>query len=67
MDFFFDNIFTDLSVRDRVRDDLESVRQIMGRINRVKTQLNRQADDVKSDIRTLAARQQQFLLELGDH
>jgi len=67
MDYFFDNIFTDLSVRDRVRDDLESVRQIMGRINRVKTQLNRQADAVRSDIRTLAARQQQFLLELGDH
>lgn len=66
MDYFFDNIFTDLSVRDRVREDLESVRQIMGRINRVKTQLNRQADAVKSNILSLTARQQQFLLELGE-
>ena len=66
MDYFFDNIFTDLSVRERVREDLDSVRQIMGRINRVRTQLNQQQAAVKTEISALTARQQQFLLELGE-
>jgi len=34
VDFWFDNIFTDLKVRDRIRNDADQVRSLLGRIDR---------------------------------
>ncbi len=34
VDFWFDNIFTDLKVRDKIRNDAESLRNIMDKINK---------------------------------
>ena len=34
VDFWFDNIFTDLKVRDKIRNDAESLRNLMDKINK---------------------------------
>ena len=53
LDFFFDNIFTDLSVRDRVRDDMSSVETIIGKLRQLESELNRRLLAVQAEIRQL--------------
>jgi len=46
IDFWFDNIFTDMAVRDQIRDNQEQIRYIYGKIDRVIDKL----ESIKSDI-----------------
>jgi uncharacterized phage infection (PIP) family protein YhgE len=62
LDYFFDNIFTDLSVRDRIRDDQESVRQIRGQLNRLEQELNRRLAAAQAMVKQLSAQLETFLV-----
>jgi uncharacterized coiled-coil DUF342 family protein len=46
IDFWFDNIFTDMAVRDQIRDNQDQLRGIYGKIDRVIDKL----ESIKSDI-----------------
>lgn len=62
LDFFFDNIFTDLSVRDRVREDLDSIRRIKGKLRQIEKELDRRLAEAKGQESQASARMQQLLL-----
>lgn len=62
LDFFFDNIFTDLSVRDRVREDLDSVHQIKGKLHQIEKELSRRLAQAKGQANQDSAKMQQLLL-----
>ncbi len=64
LDFFFDNIFTDLSVRDRIRDDQASVGQARDRLRRLDQDLERSLEQVRRNMAQLAAKQEQYLLHV---
>lgn len=64
LDFFFDNIFTDLSVRDRVRDDMSSVETIIGKLRQLESELNRRLLSVQTEIRQLDRQLEKLLLAL---
>ncbi|MDW7656752.1 MAG: hypothetical protein SCM11_06210 [Bacillota bacterium] len=65
LDFFFDNIFTDLSVRDRVRDDIDSVHHIKGKLRQIERELDRRLAEAKGQESQASARMQQLLLGIG--
>ena len=46
IDFWFDNIFTDISVRSQIRDSREQIVSICGKIERIINKL----ESVKSDM-----------------
>lgn len=52
IDFWFDNIFTDLSVRDKIRDDIENLRELSNKVKRTmnnlesnRVEINRRLDE----------------------
>ncbi len=50
VDFWFDNIFTDLKVRDRIRSDAESLRNLMDKINKTLTVLETNRKELKKNL-----------------
>ncbi len=50
VDFWFDNIFTDLKVRDRIRSDAESLRNLMDKINKTLTVLETTRKELKKNL-----------------
>lgn len=50
VDFWFDNIFTDLKVRDRIRSDAESLRNLMNKINKVLKALEASRKELKRNL-----------------
>lgn len=46
IDFWFDNIFTDMAVRDRIRDNQDQIRSLYGKIDKVIDKL----ESIKSEI-----------------
>ncbi len=50
VDFWFDNIFTDLKVRDRIRSDAESLRNLMDKINKTLTVLENNRKELKKNL-----------------
>ncbi|MEA4890139.1 MAG: hypothetical protein VB070_11805 [Clostridiaceae bacterium] len=65
LDYFFDNIFTDLSVRDRIRDDQASVDQARDRLRRLDQELERSLEEIRQNLTQLTAKQEQYLLQLA--
>lgn len=62
MDFFFDNIFTDLSVRNRVREDIDSVHQIKGKLRQIERELDRRLAEAKGQENQASVRMRELLL-----
>ncbi|AEY65463.1 hypothetical protein [Clostridium sp. BNL1100] len=50
VDFWFDNIFTDLKVRDRIRSDAESLRNLMDKINKTLRILETNRKELKKNL-----------------
>jgi len=63
-DFFFDNIFTDLSVRDRIREDRDTVREIRGQLNQLEQTLNGRLAACQAEVRRLQAEQERILVTM---
>ena len=66
LDYFFDNIFTDWSVRDRIRADQETVGEIRGQLHRLERDLDNRLAAAQDEIRQMAARQEQFLAQMPE-
>jgi len=66
LDYFFDNIFTDLSVRDRVREDLDTVQRIKGKLHQVERELDQKRSQAKAQAGVLQHQLQELLLQYAD-
>lgn len=64
VDFWFDNIFTDLKVRDRIRNDADQVRSLLGRIDRTISILEKKKADVRRMIDDVERRKEELLISL---
>ncbi len=64
IDFWFDNIFTDLNVRNRVRADMEQARKLAGGIQRVISTLENKKAAANQKIKSLEHQKKELLLNL---
>lgn len=64
IDFWFDNIFTDLSVRSQIQDNMEQLRHLMGGINTVETLLNGKRQNLISQFAEKKQLQEDLLVSL---
>lgn len=64
VDFWFDNIFTDLKVRDRIRNDADQLRSLYGKIDRTISGLENKKADVRRMIGDVERRKEELLISL---
>lgn len=62
VDFWFDNIFTDLSVRSQIRENLDRLNHLLGALNNVEKNLNEKSRTVKLQIENIKSRQEDLLV-----
>ena len=62
IDFWFDNIFTDFSVRDKIRDDMESVRNLRNRVTKSINMLKNNRAEVTKMFSEANARKHDLLM-----
>jgi hypothetical protein len=62
IDFWFDNIFTDLNVRDRIRDDNERLGNLRGKINGIINNLDNNKSDINRKLNELEIRKNDLII-----
>jgi hypothetical protein len=65
IDFWFDNIFTDLSVRDKIRDDMENLRILCNKISTAINKLEINRVEVKKKLAETAIRKHDLIISIG--
>jgi chromosome segregation ATPase len=65
VDYWLDNIFTDLNVRSTIRNNQEYISNISGKIQSVISQLKRNKEKIESDIKRLEKNKEELLLTLN--
>jgi hypothetical protein len=64
VDFWFDNIFTDLSVRRQIKDNIEQVRQVLGNISLTETALNAKLKEKEKEFAGNRQAEEELLLSV---
>lgn len=64
MDYWFDNIFTDLNVRDKIRGNIEEVRNIIRKIETIIGKLTNRKNEMVRQIVQLEERKESLLLSI---
>ncbi|NLM11903.1 MAG: hypothetical protein GX213_14260 [Clostridiaceae bacterium] len=64
MDFWFDNIFTDLKVRNRIRDNIEQVRKVHGILSRVITNIESKKRELNQRVTEIEYQKNELILSL---
>ncbi|MEG6613974.1 hypothetical protein V6C42_14065 [Pseudoclostridium thermosuccinogenes] len=62
VDFWFDNIFTDLNVRNRIRDDMEQLRSLSGKIQSIISRLEKNKTDIKNRLTVVEQRKNELII-----
>lgn len=62
IDFWFDNIFTDMAVRDQIRDNQDQIRGLYGKIDRVIDKLESIKSDINRQIRETEKKKDDLIL-----
>lgn len=62
IDFWFDNIFTDLNVRDQIRDDQERMRRLYGKIDQIAESLEGTKSDLIARVRDIDKRKNDLII-----
>lgn len=65
IDFWFDNIFTDFSVRDKIRDDMENLRQLCDKIYRAINKLEAAKVEIKRKLGETEIRKNGLIMSIG--
>lgn len=65
IDFWFDNIFTDLSVRDKIRSDMERLRQLCAKVNRTINKLESTKREIKKKLGETETRKNDLIMSMG--
>lgn len=61
IDFWFDNIFTNLSVRNQIRDNMESLSTLKRKIYAIKTELENKRKEIETELYEKESKQEQIL------
>jgi uncharacterized protein YukE len=64
IDFWFDNIFTDLSVREQIRDDIEQIRVIFGEIDGIISRIERKKAEIHKALENIGQRKNELIISL---
>jgi chromosome segregation ATPase len=64
VDFWFDNIFTDLSVRSKVRDNADQVNDLLRSVNSVESSLKSKLRQMESELQKNKQREEELLISL---
>ncbi|HEY8422545.1 MAG TPA: hypothetical protein VIL05_12540 [Thermoclostridium sp.] len=64
IDFWFDNIFTDLSVRNRIRDNMDQVRNVYGKLARVITNIESRRREFQQRLEEIEYLKNELILSL---
>ena len=62
IDFWFDNIFTDLNVRERIRDDNDRVSGLFDKISGIVYKLDNNVSDIQNRLKVLEQRKNDLLV-----
>ncbi len=62
VDFWFDNIFTDVSVRYQIRDNIEQLDGLLSGLNNVETLLNDKAREINARLDDMKRKQEDLLV-----
>lgn len=62
-DFWFDNIFTDLSVRDKIREDMDLVNDLCSRISVIIDMLNDNKTEIIKKLKELEVQKDELLIK----
>ncbi len=62
IDFWFDNIFTDLNVRDRIREDSEQLRRLRNRIHDVIRMLEGKKSTINGEIAAIRNKRNELII-----
>ncbi len=66
-DFWFDNIFTDLNVRSKIREDQESIHQLQYKISGIISDLTKAKNNTYKEIANNEEAKQSLLIEMESH
>lgn len=64
IDFWFDNIFTDLKVRDKVRSNIDQIRSVYGNLTRVITDIENKKKEINHRIAKIEYLKNELILSL---
>ena len=64
IDFWFDNIFTDLSIRNQVKDNAEQMNRLLTNMNTIESTLNSKLNQKSEELLKNRHREEEFLLSL---
>lgn len=62
IDFWFDNIFTDISVHSQISENMEKINRLIGGLNKLESMLNGKSRDINARIETLNCLQEELLI-----
>jgi chromosome segregation ATPase len=65
IDFWFDNIFTDLSVRSQIKDNIEQIRTLLGNISKTETALEAKLKEQEKEFEKNKKAEEDFLLSIN--
>lgn len=66
IDFWFDNIFTDLNVRDKIRDDMGQVQNLMGQIKNAVRKLESNKAEIKIRISQTESQKNNLIMNFNE-
>ncbi len=64
IDFWFDNIFTDLNVRDKIRGNIDQIRSVSGNIDRIIRKLENRKREINSKLSDIDYKKNKLILSL---
>lgn len=64
VDFWFDNIFTDLNVRDKIREDLYLIRKLIGQVETIESRLENNKAKVNCILSELEVKKNKLVMNL---
>lgn len=62
IDFFFDNIFTDMRVRDKIRDDIYQIQTLSNQVNNIIRKLEANKSDLNTKVRIVKNKKDELLM-----
>lgn len=63
VDFWFDNIFTDLNVRDKIRDDMYQIQKLMGQIDQICNKLKSNKEQIKKMLSEAESKKSRLVMD----
>lgn len=65
-DFWFDNIFTDLNVREKIRRDIDAINQLRSEVGRLITRLENKIKEIKKDLTSIEQEKNDLLINIEE-